>query len=125
MQQEHKELLNKLFKEFSKNGLIAKQNYLTCDECAIYQMGRYLKKYPNKKGFVFYTHKDYLNFELNKGLHLGYGGQWTGKKHNQNSDKKDLQIGILISKILLRLKCNIEWSGTTDEKIFLRLEISK
>jgi hypothetical protein len=119
--------LNKVFKEFRKRGLIARQNFSCCGSCAgaelanWYGARRAAGKAEQYKGLVFY-HRQNTEHLRNDGItYLAYGEL----SHYENGEVKfktplsTKEVGDIIADVLKKHNMHFEWNGDPDEKILI------
>lgn len=97
-----KAVFNDMFKEFRKEGFIARQDYLCCNSCATSALEADYNVDENSS-YVFYHGQDADAFEnkmLTRTLYLGWQG--NGKK---------------LVEIIKAHGFQVDWDGTEERKI--------
>jgi len=116
--------LNVAFKAMRKQGIIARQRFSCCMNCASYELGGDLKEPKNAKkiGAVYYHKQDAQNLDAYQNFYLGFGGN---PAHNPtNSDPIDaanaIKVGKLAVEALKAAGLTVEWNESNETRICIK-----
>jgi hypothetical protein len=115
---ESKNRLTKAFRALRREGLVAKQKFMCCRNCAGTKIGNDVEAMPEEerakiKGAVFYTTQD-AEPERN-GLYLAYGPIET-EKHGTIGEHTRA-VGARIVKALRAEGLKVKWDGSPNTRI--------
>lgn len=113
--------LDLAFKLMRKKGLIAKQNFCCCSNCAISELTSIVntkfKQCHTINGIVFYHRQDSNSRKSNNGFHISYGQMNAGKNLIGIDPFK---IAMIVINCLKEVGIEYEWSGNTDDRIYIK-----
>lgn len=110
-------LLKKAFVDLRKQGFLAKQNFMCCGNCACTALGNQIKEEPGKYiGAAYYHSQD--NDRLKE-----YGETCIGfaPVDNDAPDWASLLVGHAVKNTMLRYGLLVEWEGTSNKKLTVKL----
>lgn len=116
--------LNAAFSTMRQVGLLARQNYLCCQNCAGYAMSTEVtklvdngKKKEEIKGCVFYHSQDNESKKEGGNFYLSYGVMGTKKYGDIGLPNKD--VGKLVCQILSIHTVPYKWDGKSGTRILV------
>lgn len=102
-----KELLDDTFKEFWKEKIVAKADFMCCQTCGSSAIEDY--KENDSIGYVFYHKQDMEDLIKNGGTYMSF----------DSFDKEDSKkVGIIIRDHLKKYGLKVEWSGDSKHRIY-------
>lgn len=115
--------LNVAFSLMRKAGLVARQNFSCCSNCAGYELTTDIVAMPDKKrakvkGVCFYHRQNAERLFHGKDLYLGYGPV-DSTKHGQIG-LEAVQVGHLVTSCLTQAGLAWEWDGSASQCILVR-----
>ena len=122
---EAKILLNKAFAEMRRQGLLARQSFMCCRNCAGCEVAHIIEGMtPEKralvKGTCFYTKQD--GFDNDKdGTYLAFGLVDTSKFGEIG--EPTVKVGERVVSILKAVGLAVEWDGTEGQRIWVSSEV--
>jgi len=118
------ENLSTAFATMRKIGLLARQNFMCCQNCGGYAMATKAtemidegKKKEDIKGCVFYHSQDNENKRDGDNFYLAYGTMGTKKYGDIGLSNKE--VGKLVCKILSIYDVPYKWNGKEEERILI------
>jgi hypothetical protein len=117
--------LNKAFVEMRKQGLLARQSFMCCRNCAGCELANLLEKMTAEKraqckGACFYTKQD--GFENDgEGTYLAFGNVDTTKFGEIG--EPTVKVGERVVAILKAVGLSVEWDGTEGQRIWVSSEV--
>jgi hypothetical protein len=108
--------LDAAFAELEASGIVCRQNWTCCQTCGLAEIGAQIK--PGKRGYVFFHQQDTDRVVEDGVLLLAYGAC---------SDVKAEQLGVAneIVKTIRENGLRVEWDGSLEKRILVRLEWKK
>lgn len=111
------------FRRLRKRGLIARQNFSCCGNCAGYEIATYITHAINHgmsrqavAGCVFYTRQDTVALRRGRGhMYLSYGPLET--KDLGTVGLPTIEVGQIICTVLRESGIKYEWDGNPDTRI--------
>lgn len=115
--------LNVAFSLMRKAGLVARQNFSCCSNCAGYELTTDVAAMPSKKrakvnGVCFYHRQDAERLKRGDDLYLGYGPV-DSTEHGQIG-LETAQVGRLVTSCLTQAGLAYEWDGKPSSRILVR-----
>lgn len=115
--------LNVAFSLMRKAGLVARQNFSCCSNCAGYELATDIVAMPDKKrakvkGVCFYHRQNAERLFRGKDLYLGYGPV-DSTEHGQIG-LEAVQVGHLVTSCLTQAGLAWEWDGSASQCILVR-----
>jgi len=124
---EKKVALRAAFKDMRKAGLMARMNYMCCQNCAGYAMTTEAVKridagtpQEDIKGCVFYHNQDNANLERDRKFYLAYGNMDSTEYGTIGLPTET--VGQIVVEILDKYDIKTEWDGNASSRIFVDLE---
>lgn len=126
---EFKTKMGNAFKTMRTEGLMARQSFSCCRNCAGYELATTLKNKPKRekeavKGCAFYTkqdappREDSRDFRHFDGLYISYGP--LGVSGEKEYGLPTAEVGAIVKKCLESVGLEVEWDGTPETRIFVR-----
>lgn len=119
--------LTKVFRELRKQGLIARQNFLCCGNCAGSQIACDITEMIDKgkdrasiKGCVFYHQQDAERFREGYDLWLAFGNVDTEKYGKVGLST--VAVGYMVCAELAKAGIRYEWDGNESKRISVKAE---
>lgn len=115
--------LNVAFSLMRKAGLVARQNFSCCGNCAGYELTTDIVALPSKKrakvkGVCFYHRQDAERLNRGDDLMLRYGPV-DSTEHGQIG-LEAVQVGRLVTSCLTQAGLAWEWDGSASQCILVR-----
>jgi co-chaperonin GroES (HSP10) len=112
--------LNSAFRALRKDGLVARQAFMCCQNCAGTKIANDITVMPEEKrkaikGTVFYTKQDAE--PQREGLYLAFGPIETSAHGTIGEDT--VAVGKRTVKALQDAGLTVEWDGTANKRIFV------
>jgi hypothetical protein len=115
MHDETKAALAQAFKAMREAGLVARQNFSCCQNCATYDLAVYMKENPGKHvGYAYYHSQDGAKLNELGNVYIAYGSEPEG------DDKANIKIGSMVADALRAAKLDVAWDGDVSKRIFVR-----
>jgi len=106
--------LDAAFAELESRGIIARQNFMDCAECAFDEVQSLMWKLREQgrkvRGYVFYHEEDTAQAARGEGLALSYGAI-------DKADRKWVAIGRQVAAALNRHGLTATWSGDSNDRV--------
>lgn len=126
---EFKAKLSTAFKAMRSEGLVARQTFMCCRNCAGSALATALKAKPKAekeacKGCVFYTkqdappREDSRDFRRFDGLYLSYGP--LGVSGEKDYGLPTEEVGVIVKRCVEQAGLEVEWDGNPFTRIFVR-----
>jgi hypothetical protein len=124
-----KSRLTTAFELMRKEGLMARQSFMCCRNCAGYDLATRVKlmsqmKKESLKGCAFYTKQDKVpredsrEFRFFDGLYVSYGPLGVSGEKDYGLPTKE--CGDLVKSCLEKAGLEVEWDGDPSTRIFVR-----
>jgi len=115
--------LNAAFRQMRFAGLVARQNFSCCGNCAGYELATDVTKMPGTKrakvkGCCFYHRQDTARMEAGYDLFLRFGPLET--QGHGTVGLSAVQVGQLVTLILAQAGLTYEWDGTASQCIVVK-----
>jgi hypothetical protein len=106
--------LREAFKTMRKNGLVARMNFLCCQNCGITQISDELDegKHRNKIGYAFFHSQDNSDIENRGEVYIA----WGHVKDKPNKIEKK-QVSDVICNAIESAGLKVVWDGSSDHRI--------
>jgi hypothetical protein len=119
-----KEKLNEAFKLMRQAGLIAKQNFMCCGNCAGYSIATGLEKMTEArrsavKGVCTYNRQDAATLARHGECYLQYGSIYSSKYGDVGLST--LEVGRMVVGCLTRAGLAYEWDEDPSKRITVKL----
>jgi hypothetical protein len=103
--------LDDAFRALEEAGIVARQDFSCCQNCGSGEIDEVARSYPRPAGYVFYHAQDTESAAEGGGLYLGYGPARLGE-----------QVAAKAVEALRAEGLDVDWSGSVDKRIHVRLE---
>lgn len=121
--------MSNAFKAMRSEGLMARQSFSCCRNCAGYELATTLKAKTKAekeafKGCAFFTKQDAAPRECSRdfrsfsGLYISYGQ--LGVSGEKDYGLPTEEVGAIVKKCLEHAGLEVEWDGTPETRIFVR-----
>lgn len=113
--------LTAAFADMRKEGLLARQNFLCCQNCAGYALTEMAEKRVKAgkpfKGVVYYHAQDAAQRDNDEDFHLGYGNADSTEMGKLGLPTKE--VGEIVIRCLKGRGVGYEWTGDDTERILV------
>jgi hypothetical protein len=107
--------LSSAFRVLRRKGLIARQQFMCCQGCALNKLAQeYNAAEPKPAGYVFFHRQDAKTFARDGCVHLAFGvfGHEQGARTARD-------VGKLVVEACEAAGCPVDWSGNPGTKILV------
>lgn len=122
---EFKAKMGVAFRAMRSEGLVARQNFSCCNNCAGFELATDLKAKPQDvkdafKGCAFYTKQAARSrdFRFFDGLYISYGP--LGVSGEREYGLPTEEVGVIVKRCLEQAGLEVEWDGSPETRIFVR-----
>lgn len=116
---EFKTKLNKAFSGMRKRGLVARQHFFCCGNCASHELATILKAEPNlsKEGCAYYHKQDAESLPMAE-VYIGFGGHPS--QEGEAFDASTIAAGKIVVEELQKVGLAAEWNGSPLTRILAK-----
>ena len=107
-----KEKINQAFKSLRKQGLLARQSFMCCSNCAINACQNIIDKDPDKyKGIVYYHKQDLDSYKRTGWVYLRFGYYNPKDRSTENQVE---HIGHTVKEACEQAGLTVQWNGDPE-----------
>jgi hypothetical protein len=108
--------LDAAFAELEASGIVCRQNWTCCQTCGLAEIGEEIKS--GSRGYVFFHQQDTDRVVEDGCLYLAYGAC-------SDVREEQLEVAEEIARIIRENGLTVEWDGSLEKRIMVRLEWKK
>ena len=114
--------LDQAFENLEKHEIVSRQNFSDCGSCGVAEIASEMEEVRQRgspvRGYTFYHMQDTESAAAGAGLYLNYGA-WSGREADSLKIAHEIVAALKASGLV------VEWDGTYEKRIFVRIDWKK